>query len=64
MTTHDLFAQKVSIRLTEDQTGFVYTISYGGLPIRRDYVSIFHHEWSAPETDEPVVPPKRSTGGD
>jgi hypothetical protein len=65
MTARDLFGQTVSIRLCEDENGFVYTISYGGLPVRRDYVSIFQAEEDAPEREQPIPrrsrAPKRST---
>ncbi len=49
------FAKQVSIRLSEDGTGFLYTVSYGWLRLPTRHIQVFEEGEEPIEVEMPVV---------
>jgi hypothetical protein len=49
------FEKQVSIRLTEDGTGFLYTVSYGWLRLPTRHIQVFEDGEEPMEVEMPAV---------
>jgi len=46
MSWHELLSQEILIGLPDNDIGFIYTVKYGGVAIRRGFVPVMNEERS------------------